>query len=100
MAFADVGAQLQLRRAGPEEGALDRGLGRLRLRSSARARAPRAWSIATTSMDMPSVSDSRMTSGRFSLDFWPVGVRNWMPADPLLGRQVHLAHEGVHVLHQ
>jgi hypothetical protein len=81
VALADVGAQFQLaarraRRTGPCTVAsvgCSPGL-------SASALAPRAWSSATTSIDMPSVSDSRMNSCRFSSHFLPVAVRNWMAA--------------------
>jgi hypothetical protein len=37
------------------------------------------WLIASTSMETPSVSDSRMNSWRLSSHMWPVRVRNSMP---------------------
>ena len=42
------------------------------------AAAPRACSKATTSMEMPSVSDSKMNSWRFSSHILPQAVRNSM----------------------
>jgi hypothetical protein len=40
----------------------------------------RAWASATTIIDSPSVSDSRMNSGRRSVEICPVAVRNFRPA--------------------
>jgi hypothetical protein len=71
MAFADVGAQFQLRRAGQKNGPCTVASVGLSPGWSASALAPRAWSSATTSIDRPSVSDSRMNSCRFSSHFLP-----------------------------
>ena len=76
--------QRHARRAARQVGALF-GRAASRRRGTARTPWPR-WrraaarcSCATSSIDRPSVSDSRMNSCRVSLHFWPVAVRNWMP---------------------